>query len=171
MAEWSFSIGAASFNLVDIIIVVILLVTTIMATVRGFALTFSKRLSFFVGLGLALLFASRLATVLIDTFEIPLLWATLIAFVAIFIVVYLVIMLFGRLLSKALEAIHLSFLDKILGAALGVVEAFVIVATIVYLIGLQNVINVDPYLSGSFFVTKVVAPLTPIGMGWVKGLL
>lgn len=171
MAEWSFSIGALSFNLVDIIIVVILLVTTITAAVRGFALTFSKRLSFFVGLGVALVFAKLPAGLLAKTFEIPPLWATLIAFVLLFIVGYLLVMLFGRLLSKALQAVRLNFLDHILGAVLGVFEAFIIVAVIVYLIGLQNVFDVEPFLSRSLFVTRVVAPLTPIGVSWIKGLI
>jgi signal transduction protein with GAF and PtsI domain len=47
----------------------------------------------------------------------------------------------------------------------------VIVAVIVYLLNLQKVINVEPYFAHSFLITRVVAPLTPIGVGWVKGLL
>ncbi|MGI6481407.1 MAG: CvpA family protein [Sphaerochaetaceae bacterium] len=171
MAEWSFSIGAWSFNLVDIIIVVIVLVTTITATVRGFAQTLSKRLGFLIGLVVALFYAHLLANLLVETFELPLLWSTLIAFAVIFIVVYLLIIAFGKLLSKALEAVRLNFLNRILGAALGIVEAFVIVAVIVYLLNLQKVINVEPYFAHSFLITRVVAPLTPIGVGWVKGLL
>ncbi|MFA5468777.1 MAG: CvpA family protein [Sphaerochaetaceae bacterium] len=171
MAEWSFSIGSLTFNLVDIIIFVIILINLIAASIRGFAITFSKRLSFFIGLLVAVAFAAPLATLIANTLDWPLLWSTLLAVVVIFAVAYILVVSFGNLLASALETLHLSFLDHILGAALGVGEALVVVAVIIYLLNLQKFFDLSDYFNSSLLITRVIGPLMPHGESFIKGLL
>jgi uncharacterized membrane protein required for colicin V production len=65
----------------------------------------------------------------------------------------------------------LDWLDRLLGMVLGVVEVVVVVAFIVYLLELQQVVNLDAYLDPSVITSRFIRPLTPKGLELVKGLL
>jgi uncharacterized membrane protein required for colicin V production len=70
-----------------------------------------------------------------------------------------------------LDALGLDWLDRLLGLVLGVVEVFVVVAFLVYLLELQQVVDVSAYLDPSVLTTKLIKPLTPVGVDLVKGIL
>ncbi len=171
MTEWGFSVGTYVVNIVDVLILIIALLAAVTGVARGFAMGFSSRVGFLVGFLVALLFGSLGAGVIAETFDFPPLWSTLMAFVLLFIVGYILIMLVGSLLERTLEMLHLDWLDRILGFVLGMVEAFIMVAFIIYLLELQNVIDLSAFFDRSVITTKVIKPLTPVGLAWVKGIL
>lgn len=171
MAEWGFALGPYVFNIVDVLIVVVAFLAAVVGAVRGFAMEFSSRAGFLVGFVVALVFA-RLGTSLVsETFDLPILWSTLIAFIVFFIIGYVLMMMVGSLLDRTLDAMRLDWLDRLLGMALGVVEVVVVVAFIVYLLEMQNVVNLDAYLDPSVITSRFIRPLTPKGLELVKGLL
>ena len=171
MAEWGFALGPYVFNLVDVIIVLIAFMAAVVGTVRGFALEFSSRAGFLVGFVIALLFAQLGSNFLLERFDLPLLVATLIAFVILFIIGYILMMMVGSLLDKTLDALGLDWLDRLLGLVLGIIEVVVVVAFIIYLLELQRVVDLSAYLEPSVITTKLIKPLTPVGLNWVKGIL
>ncbi|PKL03062.1 MAG: colicin V production protein [Spirochaetae bacterium HGW-Spirochaetae-9] len=138
---------------------------------RGFAMEFSSRAGFLVGFVVALVFARLGASLVSDTFDLPILWSTLIAFIVFFIIGYVLMMMVGSLLDRTLDAMGLDWLDRLLGMVLGVVEVVVVVAFIVYLLELQNVVNLDAYLDPSVITSRFIRPLTPKGLELVKGLI
>ncbi|MDD3823794.1 MAG: CvpA family protein, partial [Sphaerochaetaceae bacterium] len=139
--------------------------------VRGFALEFSSRAGFLVGFVIALVFSRLGANLVLDTFSLPLFWSTLIAFIVFFIIGYLLVMAVGSLLDRTLDAMGLEWLDRLLGLVLGVIEVFVVVAFIIYLLDLQKVIDLSAYMNPSVITTRLLRPLTPKGIELVKGLL
>lgn len=171
MAEWGFSVGSYMVNIVDVVIIIIGLLAAVAGVARGFAMKFTSRAGFLIGLVVALLFARLGASLLVETFESPLLWSTLIAFILLFVLGYILIMIVGSLLDRTLEALGLDWLDRLLGSILGIVEALIMIAFIIYLFELQKVVDVSLYLDRSVITTKFIKPLTPVGLAWIKGLV
>lgn len=171
MADWSFALGPYVFNIVDIVIILLAFMSAVVGAVRGFAMEFSARAGFLVGFVVALLFSRLASAMVMDTFNLPPLVATLIAFVLLFIIGYIAMMMVGSLLGNTLDALGLDWLDRLLGLALGVVEAFVVVAFIVYLLELQSVIDLSSYIEPSVITMRLIKPLTPVGLDLVKGLV
>lgn len=171
MAEWGFSVGTYAVNIVDVLILLIALLAAVTGVMRGFVMGFSSRAGFLVGFLVALLFSKLGAALILDTFDLPPLWSTLIAFILLFIVGYVLVMLVGSMLERTLEAFHLDWLDRLLGLALGVFEALIMIAFIIYLLELQKVIDLSVYLNRSVITIKVIKPFTPVGLALVKGLL
>lgn len=171
MAEWGFALGPYVFNIVDVVIVVVAFLAAVVGAVRGFAMEFSSRAGFLVGFVVALVFARLGASLVSDTFDLPILWSTLIAFIVFFIIGYVLMMMVGSLLDRTLDAMKLDWLDRLLGMVLGVAEVVVVVAFIVYLLELQNVVNLDAYLDPSVITSRFIRPLTPKGLELIKGLI
>jgi membrane protein required for colicin V production len=171
MAEWSFSLGSLTFNMVDVIIIALAGMSAIVGAVRGFALEFSARAGFLVGFVVALIFSQLGANLIGETFDVPLLVATLIAFVILFIIGYAAMMIVGSLLDKTLDALGLDWLDRLLGLFLGVIEVGVVVAFVVYILELQQVIDLSAYIDPSIITTRLIKPLTPKGLELVKGIV
>ncbi|MDD3941674.1 MAG: CvpA family protein [Sphaerochaetaceae bacterium] len=171
MAAWGLSLGPYVFNIVDVAIVAIAFFAAVAGAVRGFALEFSSRAGFLVGFVIALVFSRLGANLVLDTFSLPLFWSTLIAFIVFFIIGYLLVMAVGSLLDRTLDAMGLEWLDRLLGLVLGVIEVFVVVAFIIYLLDLQKVIDLSAYMNPSVITTRLLRPLTPKGIELVKGLL
>lgn len=171
MAEWGFALGPYVFNVVDVVIVSIAFMAAVVGTVRGFALEFSSRAGFLVGFVIALVFSRLGSSLVVDTFDLPILVATLIAFVVLFLIGYLLMMMVGSLLDRTLDALGLDWLDRLLGLGLGIIEVVVVVAFIIYLLELQQVIDLSAYLGPSVITTKLIKPLTPVGLGLVEGML
>lgn len=171
MAEWSLALGPYVFNIVDVLIVVLAFMGAVVGTVKGFAVEFSVRAGFLVGLIVALIFTKPGTNVIVDTFDPPIFWATLIAFIILFIIGYLVMMMVGSLLGRTLDALKLNWLDRLLGLLLGIVEVLVLVALFVYLLELQHTVDLSAYFDFSVINNEVFKPLTPKGVELVKELL
>jgi membrane protein required for colicin V production len=170
MANWQFTVAHFVFNIVDIVILALAFLAAVVGATKGFAREFSARAGFLVGLFVALQFTTLATSLVVNTFDLPLLWSTLIAFIILFAIGYIVIMIIGSLLEKTLHALKLAWLDHLLGLALGVVELLAVVALIVYLLELQNVINLGSYFDNSLFVQMLIKPLTAKGLDLIKGL-
>ena len=171
MAEWGFQLGSYWFNAIDVIIVVIALLGAITGVIRGFSIEFSSRAGFLIGFAIALIFSNIISHLFTNTFNLPVFWSTFIAYIVLFIVGYLFTMAIGNMLDRALDALGLNWLDRLLGFFLGIVEVLVVISAIVYLLELQSVINVRPYLDPSFFAEKILRPLAKIGSSFVKEII
>ena len=171
MMDWGIPIGSYVFNIVDVVIVVLAFMAAVVGSVRGFALEFSSRVGFLIGLVVALFFVREGSILLLDTFDLSLFWAVFIAFVILFIIGYLLMMALGSLLDKTLDALKLEWLDRLLGFFLGIVEMLVLAAFIIYVLELQKVVDVSPYLDPSVITERFLKPIAPKGIELVKGIL
>ncbi|NCB01618.1 MAG: CvpA family protein [Spirochaetia bacterium] len=171
MNEWSLAIGIYNITVIDIIIIVLLIIGAVLGAVKGFAREASTRFGFIVAVFVAFLFTELGSTLIINTFNLPLLWSSFIAFLLIFIVAYTIMLTIGTLLEKTLETIKLGWLDSLLGLVLGFVEMFLAVTFIIYILDMQNVIDVYQYLSKSEIFTRIIEPNVPKGIEFLKGVI
>ncbi len=75
----------------------------------------------------------------------------------------------GTLLEKTLETIKLGWLDSILGLGLGVLEMFLVVTLIIYILDMQSIFNIYPYISNSEIYTRLIEPYAPKVIDVLKG--
>ncbi|WP_456432830.1 CvpA family protein [Thermosulfuriphilus sp.] len=98
---------------------------------------FSRELASIVGLILGIFLAGRFHPLVANILS-P--WITNqpllkgLSFLTVFIIVYLSIFILGVLLRRTLELIKLSWLDRVLGAALGFIKASLVAAMIIFLV-------------------------------------
>jgi membrane protein required for colicin V production len=82
------------------------------------------------------------------------------AFALIFIVVVLICALLGWLLSRAIRAVGLGFIDRLLGAVVGVARGVLIVVIGVLLAGLTTLPRQEWWQNASFAPPLVIAALS-----------
>ena len=82
------------------------------------------------------------------------------AFLSLFLVVYIVVKLFEKALNRLVERIQLEGLDRALGFFLGIVEGAFVVFVIVWIVRLQSVVDVGDLLERSV-IARLLLPLLP----------
>lgn len=119
----------------DFIVIGIVGVSTIAAFLRGFVRVAASLAAWVLGLLAALDFSSPLGAMLPDFGETPTA-RYVVAFVLILLVVLIAGALIGFVMSRLLRTIGLGFLDRFLGAVVGLARGLVIVVFLVLLAGL-----------------------------------
>ena len=121
----------------DLIVVGIVGLSAIAAFLRGFVRVAASLAAWVIGCFAALRFSTALGGLLPDIGESPL-TRYIVAFVLIVVGVLIVGVLVGLVLSRLLRAAGLGFLDRFLGAILGLARGLVIVVFLVLLAGLTS---------------------------------
>ncbi len=147
------------FAAVDIVFTIILIFTTIRATLRGFVQEVLSAASVILGISAAVLFSGLVAE-LMEQLLGPSIWSQVAAFLLIFLLVYLVVKLFERALRNLIERIHLESLDHALGLFLGLIEGILIAFVLILVIQVQPIIPPSRLLEGSVFA-RFLVPLFP----------
>jgi membrane protein required for colicin V production len=153
----------------DIIIFGLLLIGAVLGALKGFAREASTRFGFIVAVFVALLFTQLGSNLLNETFSLSPLLSSLIAFLIFFTIAYILMLTLGTLLEKTLETIKLGWLDSILGLGLGVLEMFLVVTLIIYILDMQSIFNIYPYISNSEIYTRLIEPYAPKVIDVLKG--
>ena len=148
---------------VDIVLLLVILVMTIRCIVKGFISELFSFISIVGGILMAFLFDSRLA-LLVDQIIQPTRWNTIIAFLLIFIVFYLVVKIFEGALIRLLDKLNLEKLDKALGLFLGIVEGSFVVVGLIYLVNFLPFTGLHKVLDES-----VIAGFINGVFSWVPG--
>lgn len=151
------------YNYIDIGIVVLILLSAIVGFIRGFVREAFSLATWVAAIVTAFLFFQKLALQL--PFNIPNDLARLgVAFLLIFLGVLLLGSIINYLFNKAIHAIGLGGLDRILGGAFGVVRGALVVTLVVLLMGLGLTTFIDhPLWKGSELVPHFVKTAT-----WIK---
>ena len=148
-----------TFEVLDIIALVILLVSGLRAMFKGFIKEFMSKAGILVGFIVALMFSSSIAPYIDAQFGFGT-WSNIAAFAALFLAGYIVTKLVANTLRTVIEGLHLAFLDNILGFVFGLLEGAVIISFIIYLLRFQTVIVIEDFLSQSW-VVQLLEPIAP----------
>ena len=160
--DWTFTIGTLTFGILDIITVVIVLVGAISGCITGFSVSATRLVGLLLAIPVSLLFTEDLADFVTSRTELPLFWATLIVFVALSLVVYLLICILGSQLSVILGASsHLRALDSILGFIWGLLASSITLSIILAVLNYQTFIDISALTSGSLIINEMIRPLFP----------
>ena len=145
----------------DIVSLVILLILAVRATFRGFLTEIMAMASVIVGITIAVIFTHPVSVILQkyigDSF-----WNTIISFLALFLVTYLVIKIFENSLNTLIEKVQLEKLDQSLGFFLGLMEGFLLVVIIVFVMNAQQFFDIRNLLDNSV-AASIAEKIIPIG--------
>jgi len=150
-----------NFAAVDIVFGLVILILTLRGLMRGFIEELFSLGALVLGVAAAVFFSASLAKPIEQTFGIPSGWGQVVAFLAIFLVVYLVLKMAEKALHGLTEKVHLENLDKALGFIFGLLEGLIFVALAVLVLRLQPFFNADGILknslTGRYLVPLVLA--------------
>ena len=119
---------------IDIIILIALGAGVIVGFMKGFIRQLASILGLFVGLLAAKALYTSLAVKLCPTVTDSMTVAQILAFVIIWIAVPLIFTLVASVLTKALEAVSLGWLNRMLGAGLGALKYLLLVSLVICVI-------------------------------------
>lgn len=142
----------------DYVLFVIFMIGGIWGAIKGFLDEIATKFGYILGFLLALMYTHSLSPVFENKLAFPAWLAASTAYFLIFIAGYIVMKGFGTILSNIVDTAHLSVVDNILGFFLGLIEAFCLIAAFEYILGKQNVFNLEPYIQNSLFSTKLIMP-------------
>ena len=140
----------------DIVFLIILSFFVIKVTVTGFIDEFFSKAAVIVGGLIAFLFYKLLTPVITELLGEKALSAV-IAFLILFLSVYLIIKLVQVFLGSLFSSESLKKLDRSVGVCLGLVEGLIVIGVILMLINIQTFVSFDKILSESIFA-KILSP-------------
>jgi len=143
----------------DLIVIGIVGLSTIIAFLRGFVRVVMSLVALVAGVLAAIQFSPAVADMLPTLGDNPV-TRYLAAFALIFIVVVLVGSLLGWVLSRAIRAIGLGFVDRLLGAVFGVARGVLIVVIAVLLAGLTTLPRQEWWQNALLAPPLVIAALS-----------
>jgi len=141
---------------IDIIFWIIILITSIHGAIRGFLDEFFSKLAVIAGIFFGLVLNRFLVPYLPKLGNLILL-TRILAFLILFIVVYVSIRLVQKIVGFAFQGDIMKGLDKSLGFFLGIAEGFLVVGLILFLLHSQRFFDISPVLNASFF-EKLFSP-------------
>ncbi len=146
-------------NALDYIFIILILIASVRGALRGFIDELLSMAAIILSLASAVLFSRILANKLSGLWG-ESFWNQVIAFLLIFIVVYVFVKIIEGLLNRLFEALHLEKLDRALGFLLGVAEGIILVIIVLFVLNWQPLFDTAPLVEGSFFA-RILLPLLP----------
>jgi membrane protein required for colicin V production len=146
----------------DIIFGIIIFLVVIRCIIKGFIAEIMALAALILGIGLAVVFFQMGARVLENYFG-PSDWNQVIAFLIIFLVVYVIIKLFENAIHRLFERLRLGSLDRALGFFLGIAEGIIIIAVIIIIMRLQPFFEVEELINESV-IAGIMLQIIPYGI-------
>jgi membrane protein required for colicin V production len=157
-----------SFNQFDIVLCLIILILMIRGTIKGFIAEVLSMAAVILGIGLAVIFSGMLSKVVTSIFG-ESIWSPVIAFLGIFIIVYLIVKLLEGAIHKGIEKLNLHKLDRVMGFLLGFIEGILVISCIVLIIRIQPFVDADEMITGSIFARIILPVLIPAAAAVITG--
>ncbi|MDA3939844.1 MAG: CvpA family protein [Spirochaetia bacterium] len=145
----------------DIVSLIILLILAIRATFRGFLAEFMSMASLIVSITIAVIF-TRPVSILLQDYIGYSFWNMIIAFLGLFLVSYLIIKIFESSLNSLIEKVQLEKLDQSLGFFLGLIEGFLLIVIVVFILQAQQIFDISNLFSKSYSAS-IAEKIIPIG--------
>ncbi len=145
----------------DIVSLVVILIMAVRAVFRGFIDEFLSMASVILGLAAALIFTDKVS-VLVEKYIHNTFWSPVVAFLLLFLAVYIVVKILENALNSIIEKVHLEKLDQSLGFFLGIIEGALIVVLIVFILEVQPLIAVDSLFDNSV-AYQIADKIIPLG--------
>ena len=164
--DWSFTIGTLTFGTLDIIVLAIILIGAVSGCITGFARQAAHLAGFVLAVPVSLLFTKVLAEALMESTSLSPLPATLIVFVCLCLIVYIVIGLFGRQLRTILD---MTPIDHVLGFVWGLAASAISLSIILAILSYQPFIDFSSFFDSSLVIRKIIRPLFPSLLDMIKG--
>ena len=153
----------------DFVFIAIILLITVLVTVRGFIAEFFSKAAVIIGAAGAILFFGKLSPFvakLVSGKTFP----DVIAFLLLFLVLYLFVKVIQRLAGSVFETETMTNLDRALGFFLGVAEGILVVAIILIVLRVQPWFEISSFINKSFFA-KLLEPVVNMSPGVISNIM
>ena len=155
----------------DYILFIILMVGGIWGAIKGFLDELSSKFGLVLGFVLALMFTHSLSPVFHNKLGFPLWVSAFISYFIILIFGYLLMRILGSVLMNIAETANISVVDNILGFFLGLVETFCLIAAFEFILGYQNLFNLQHVFEESLFSSKLILPFANACVSLIKSVI
>lgn len=155
-------------NFIDIIIIIPLLWFTYKGFTKGLIIELATLIALLLGIYMAAHFSNYTADFLQENMNITTKYMNIISFSVTFLLVVLLVMLFGKTLEKLINLLLLSFVNKLAGAAFGLIKVAFILSIFIMILGnfgVEKQIISQELSSGSLLyepVKKIAPTIFPI---------
>ncbi len=144
----------------DIVFGIIIIAMAIRCAMKGFVDEFMTVAAVLGGIIGGLLLSSSVA-LLIESYVGPFYLSSLVGFLIVFIVIYLLAKIFENALLSLVDKINLENLDRALGLFLGIIEGMILVLFIILIMTVQPVFDTVAVLQESF-IGSIGLKLIPV---------
>ena len=152
----------SSIPVIDIIFAALIILMMIHGFVKGFIEELFSWATLVLALGAAVfLYAPGAAFIRTKTMEHVRFVPEILAFIAIFLLVMIILKMLERVLKDVVEGARLGGANKFLGALFGLLEGFAITAIIIFVLTVQPLFNASTVLVDSIFA-QLLLPLIKI---------
>jgi len=125
-------------NFIDIIIIIPLLWFTYKGFTKGLIIELATLIAMLLGIYIAAHFSNYTAEFLMDKLDFHSEYMSIISFALTFILVVVLVMLFGKSLEKVINILLLSFVNKMAGAAFGLIKVAFVISVLIMIMGNMN---------------------------------
>jgi membrane protein required for colicin V production len=148
-----------TFAVIDFIFLGLIGLFMIRCYLKGFISELLSMAAIILGLLAALFFYKNGGAFLRETFwpDLPAI-PEVVAFVALFLIVFFIIKFLEVMLKGIIERIRLGGADSFIGLIFGLAEGIVVVSLILFLLRIQPLFDPSPLISDSFFA-RILLPL------------
>ncbi len=150
---------------IDVVFLIIIAFLTIRGALRGFVKELLSMAGIILGVVAGLLFSGVVAEFLADRFGGGD-WLQIVAFLGLFVIVYIIVKIFENALNNLVERIHAQSLDHALGLFLGVIEGVLACFVVILLLQLQPFFAIEPILEESIGAA-ILLPFLPFVEGMI----
>jgi membrane protein required for colicin V production len=151
-------------GILDIIFIVVWILVTIRCIFRGFIEEILSMAGVILGITGAVFLSGPLGVLLNNTFKLGM-WSQLIAFLACFVIIYIIVKVLESVILNIFEKLNLEKLDKALGFLLGLVEGLLVISVAIILLNWLTwipVVDIEGLLKESFMAQLLMPVITPI---------
>ncbi len=159
-----------TINLLDIIILIPLMMFAWNGYKKGLIIEVASLAALVIGLYMAFFFSDYAAGMLNNLFAMDEKYVAVVAFILTFIVVLFLVLTVGKIIQKFVDILMLGFLNKLAGAAFGILKGALIISILIFVI---NYFNFGTYLikpdarNKSIFY-KPVESIAPVLYSWLN---
>ena len=145
-------------NVLDIILIIPIIWLMYRGYQKGFIIELSSLVALILGIYFAINFSGFAADFLTRNFNIGDKYLSIAAFVVTFMVVVFVVFMVGKFLEKFIDILLLGFINKLAGAAFGIIKAVFLISVVLWIINsfdISRTIIKDSSREGSFLYEPI----------------
>ena len=151
-------------SVLDIIFIIIAIVIVVRCIMRGFVEEFLSMAAIILGFAGAVFLSGPIGKIVETYFGLSM-WSHIIAFLGCFIGIYIIIKILEGVIHRIFDKLNLERLDKALGFVLGLLEAFLVVAILIFILSWFTwlpFLDIEQLLADSFIAGFIKPLLIPV---------
>lgn len=146
------------WNTLDVLFGILLLFFSLRGVLRGFVGEVFSIGAVALGIGAGYFLGPHVAQIMEQKLHLSG-WGNVVAFLGVFLLVYMLLKLIEKLFRGFIESLHLQNLDKALGLFLGVGEGLILVLLLLWVLRVQPIFDTKAWIQGSW-IARFLLPLS-----------